>query len=258
MGKYVLSQSVSQTDEFSIASSRDMMATTDSTNDIQRAPAPWTLSGDFAYLFLHGSRSALTQFNEDPNPEKTPFRGGAGGILVVRYSNSPVGPYDELIVFPGCYQFKDTTYYRISQIYVSSMESVVNGRRNWAVPKKLAIFRWTDNYTRVQISLPGEDQPFCTLRVRPRLYCLPAGSGLIPASFRTLLQPALDDNGPPERYFRITPTCSGWFRPWVQLVDFQTDGKEIPSEKDLPVYRFGVGYEAFTLVFPEAEEILIE
>ena len=234
------------------------MATTDSTSYIQRAPAPWTLAGDFAYLFLHGSRSALSQFNEDPNPDKTPFRGGSGGILLVRYNDSPVGPYDELIIFPGCYQFKDKTYYRISQIYVSTMDSVVNGRRNWAVPKKLAIFKWSDHYTSVQIFLPEQKQPFCTLRVRPRLYCFPAGSSLVPASFRTLLQPSLKDNGSPSRYFRITPTCSGWFRPWVQLLEFRTDGKEIPSEKDLPVYRFGIGYEAFQLVFPISEEIFNE
>ena len=228
------------------------------SSEIKKAPAPWTLSGQSAYLFLHGTRSILPQFNENIDPEKTPFQGGKGGVLLVRYTDSPVGPYDELILFPGCFQFGDGTYYRISQIYVSSIESVVNGRRNWAVPKKLAIFQWSDNDTRVKIFLPNADQPFCTIRIRPRLYCFPASSALVPASFRTLVQPSLDDNDLPQRYFKITPTCSGWFRPWVQLVEFHTDGKEIPSEKDLPLYTFGIGYEAFTLVFPTAEQILIE
>lgn len=226
--------------------------------EVKNAPAPWTLSGDFAYLFVHGSRPALAQFHEDSDPEKCPFRGGAGAVLLVRYSDSPVGPYDELIIIPGSYQYGNTSYYRISQIYVSSMDSVVNGRRNWAVPKKLAKFQWNENYTSVKIFLPNADQPFCTIRWRPRLYCFPASSALVPVSLRTLLQPSLEENGSPARYFKIVPTCSGWFRPWVQLLEFRTDGKEIPSEKDLPLYSFGVGYEAFTLVFPTAEQILIE
>lgn len=225
-------------------------------SQVKAAPAPWTLSGQLSYLFIHGPRSIQEQFNENADPIRSPFRGGRGGVLLVRYTDSPVGPYDELILLPGCYQFGETTYYRITQIYVSSMASVVNGRRNWSVPKKLAIFRWTDNDTAVKIFLPDQEQPFCTMRVRPRLYCFPASSAIVPASFRTLLQPSLEENADPGRYFKITPTCSGWFRPLVQLLEFQTDGKEIPSHEQLPLYTFGVGYEAFTLVFPKAEEIL--
>ena len=227
-------------------------------SSVVEAPAPWTLKGQCAYLFLHRTRTIFPEFNENSDSTQTPYRGGGGGILLVKYADSPVGPYDELILFPGCYQFGDSTFYRISQIYVSTMESVVNGRRNWAVPKKLARFEWSENNTRVKISLPGKEQPFCTIQIRPRLYCFPAGSTLIPTSFRTLVQPALPDNGEPFRYFKITPTCSGWFRPWVQLIDFSTDGEEIPSHKNLPIYSYGIGYEDFTLIFPEAEQISLD
>ena len=86
------------------------------TDNIKDAPAPWTLEGQVAYLFIHGSRAVQDSFNENPDPVLSPFRGGLGGLMLVRYTDSPVGPYDELILVPGCYQFGDKTYYRISQI----------------------------------------------------------------------------------------------------------------------------------------------
>ncbi|CAF1362267.1 unnamed protein product [Rotaria sp. Silwood1] len=228
----------------------------DNMNKIKDAPAPWTLNGQVAYLFVHGSRSIQESFNENPDPIRSPFRGGIGGMLLVRYTDSPVGPYDELLFFPGCYQFGDTTYYRISQIYVSSMDSVINGRRNWSVPKKLARFCWNDDNTYVKIFLPECDEPFCRIRVRPRLYCFPMSSIIIPSSFRTLLQSPLDEQTDKNIYLKITPTCSGWFRPLVELIEFHTDGKEIPSHEQLSLYTYGVGYEAFTLIFPKAEQVL--
>jgi hypothetical protein len=227
----------------------------ENTNKIKDAPAPWTLTGQVAYLFLHGSRSAQEAFNENPDPIQSPFRGGVGGMMLIRYTDSPVGPYDELLFFPGYYQFGDTTYYRISQIYVSSLDSVVNGRRNWGVPKKLARFHWSDNNTSAKIFLPESAEPFCTIRVRPRLYCLPVNSGLVPSSFRTLLQSSLDEENV---YLKIIPSCSGWFRPVVQLIEFHTDGKEIPSHEQFSMYTYGVGYEAFTLLFPKAERVVYE
>ncbi|UJR22931.1 hypothetical protein I4U23_025958 [Adineta vaga] len=225
------------------------------TNKIKDAPAPWTLTGSVSYLFYHKSRIAQDSFNENPDPIRSPFRGGFGGIILVRYTNSPVGPYDELILVPGCYQFGDRTYNRISQIYVSSLDSVINGRRNWNVPKKLAIFRWNDDSTYAKIYLPDQDEPFCTIRVQPRFYCLPVSSAIVPAGFRTLLQPPLEETEDKTNYCKIVPSCSGWFRPIVQLLEFHTDGKEIPSHDQLPIYTYGVGYETFTLIFPEAEPV---
>lgn len=229
----------------------------DNTNKVKDAPSPWTLNGQVAYLFIHGSRSAQESFNENSDPIRSPFRGGLGGIVLIRYADSPVGPYDELLIFPGCYQFGDTTYYRISQIYVSSLDSVINGRRNWGIPKKLAIFQWSDNNTSVKIFLPDNNEPFCTIRVRPRLYCLPVKGAIIPSSFRTILQPSLDEENDKNIYLKTTLSFSGWFRPLVELTEFCTDGKEIPSHEQLPVYTYGVGCEAFTITFPEAEQVVV-
>jgi hypothetical protein len=230
------------------------MSKADSSN-VKDAPAPWTLSGQVAYFFVHNSSEALSSSDEYSIPTVSPFRGGRGGILLIRYADSPVGPYDEFLLIPGCYQFGQNTYYRVTKIYVSTMDSVTNGRRNWAVPKKLAIFRWSDNDTMVKIFLPNHDEPFCTLKVRPRLYCFPASSAVIPASLRTLLQPPMQENDASRCFLKTVFTCSGWFRPLVQLIEFHTDGKEIPSHEQLSLYKYGFGYEAFTLVFPKPEEL---
>lgn len=228
----------------------------DNSKHVINAPAPWSLKGEVSYLFAHGQRSIQESFNENSEPIRSPYRGGMGGVMLVRYTASPVGPYDELILIPGYYQFGQTTYYRISQIYVSSLDSVINGRRNWNVPKKLARFCWNDNNTSVKVFLPESDEPFCTIRVRPRLYCFPVSSAVIPTSFRSLLQPPLEEGTDKNTFLKTVPSCSGWFRPLVELLEFHTDGKEIPSHEDLPMYKYGVGYEAFTLIFPEAEKVL--
>ena len=59
---------------------------------------------------------------------------------IIRYSETPVGPYDELAILPGTFsgvgrdgaKKRDS---RITGIWVSSEETLINGRRNWNIPK---------------------------------------------------------------------------------------------------------------------------
>ncbi|KAL2867802.1 uncharacterized protein BJX67DRAFT_352280, partial [Aspergillus lucknowensis] len=62
--------------------------------------------------------------------------------MIVRYEDSEVGPYDELILIPGRAVNPHTgkAEMRISTIYVSTDASVWNGRRNWNIPKQRAVF----------------------------------------------------------------------------------------------------------------------
>ncbi|KAH9810601.1 hypothetical protein DFH28DRAFT_902754 [Melampsora americana] len=74
------------------------------------------------------------------------FCGGAGTVQIIRYHSSPVGPYDELMIVPGEFSLpKDlgaSSLPKITRVYVSSLQSVYNGRTHWNVPKNLAHFEF--------------------------------------------------------------------------------------------------------------------
>jgi hypothetical protein len=122
--------------------------------DISPVPGPWTLKAKL-YLFatiikpvnpqdpvLQGlppgsynpsenlHPSALAPVNDAPQ-----WKGGLTNAVLVRYEDSPVGPYDELMFavdgFTNPHQ--KGTAGRITNIYVSSRQSVWNGRNNWSV-----------------------------------------------------------------------------------------------------------------------------
>ncbi|KAI8635450.1 hypothetical protein F5Y19DRAFT_407830 [Xylariaceae sp. FL1651] len=89
-------------------------------------------------------------------------QGGISQFQVIRYTESPVGPYDELIVCPGYFKYekeeggrrKTKKNARISRIYVSQKYTCWNGRTNWNIPKHLARFEWedlVDGATRVRV-----------------------------------------------------------------------------------------------------------
>ncbi|KAL2833586.1 hypothetical protein BJY01DRAFT_90862 [Aspergillus pseudoustus] len=63
-------------------------------------------------------------------------------VMIVRYDDSDVGPYDELILIPGrsVNPHSGKADLRITTIYVSTDASVWNGRRNWNIPKHRAVF----------------------------------------------------------------------------------------------------------------------
>jgi hypothetical protein len=62
-------------------------------------------------------------------------------VMIIRYEETDVGPYDELIFIPGRAANPKTgkKEMRISNIYVSTDASVWNGRRNWST-KTLLFF----------------------------------------------------------------------------------------------------------------------
>ncbi len=54
--------------------------------------------------------------------------------MLATYTSTPVGGYDELIVSQP-FTVKDETVMRVTRIYVSTMDTLVNGRENWDVAK---------------------------------------------------------------------------------------------------------------------------
>lgn len=114
---------------------------------IPAVPPPWTLKGD-VYLFSFWSsraqaRAGLPDMAYSPLEKKSSYGadgkpvGGLGMIQVIRYHDSPVGPYDEMILVPGSFDYEREDEQgrrrtgrspRISRIYVSQKHTCYNGR----------------------------------------------------------------------------------------------------------------------------------
>lgn len=134
------------------------------TCDIPIAPPPWTLNAK-AWTFLYTDTDTDNPPPQNPNnmPETLqstlppgayhPFetihpsalqrlsngesqfqKSWLKTVMILRYTDSEVGPYDELMLIPGSAVNPHTgkKELRISAIYVSTDASVWNGRRNWS------------------------------------------------------------------------------------------------------------------------------
>lgn len=108
------------------------------STQIQRVPPPWTchytayigtfyvsaksgLPRDVAYEPLEASSAEFA--------EAGVWKGGLVMIQLLRYSSTPVGPYDEMILLPGNFDVPGGygSYTRITRIYVSQRETTYNG-----------------------------------------------------------------------------------------------------------------------------------
>lgn len=128
------------------------MDETTPSSTIKKAPAPWTCKAQIYALYFY-SRSGgggtadaqatlrastvayapLERNSFFASPEAGQLVGGIGSIMVIRYTETPVGPYDELLVIPGSYTYPTSeqqlkTNARISRIYVSQKDTLYNGR----------------------------------------------------------------------------------------------------------------------------------
>jgi len=150
-------------------------------------PPPWRLRGDGHGLlaWMPGGRPGL--------------------MLFVRYLDSDVGPYDELLWLDVWgLSVGGSRRHTLSRIYVSTEASVFNGRVNWGIPKELAAFSVTSlgaRSERVEVtSAMGRVASF-SYRSSPR--SLPVNAGLLPARWRALVQVA---DG---RSFETVPSARG-------------------------------------------------
>ncbi|KAL2824969.1 hypothetical protein BJY01DRAFT_262807 [Aspergillus pseudoustus] len=134
--------------------------------------------------------------NEEKSPfAKQTFAGGLQACVIVRYLQSPIGAYDELLWIPGAFEipWSGEQTYRATRAYVSTDDSVSIGRRNWNVPKMLANFEFTPSesghlpYSRVSVSPYDETEPFMQLDLQPMFLgsrpFLPINTKYVPINF---------------------------------------------------------------------------
>jgi len=149
------------------------------------APPPWQTKCDIYWLPSYG-RGPLPANAYSPLEASSPtfadpaqsgdFKGGLGLVMIIRYSETPVGSYNEMIYMPGSFQVpregaKPAS--RVTRIYVDQKETTYNGRLNWNLPKHLVRFTFTNlnNPARIQVQVFPPDttatSPFFTATVKP-------------------------------------------------------------------------------------------
>jgi hypothetical protein len=108
---------------------------------IQRLPAnlaeaPWSVTGESLIWMSRGGRASARALPSS-------VRGNARGLGVVggmvRYSDTPVGTYDEVFGAVG-FRHNGKVTGTVAFMAVDSEASLVGGRTNWAMPKTLAEF----------------------------------------------------------------------------------------------------------------------
>ncbi len=98
-------------------------------------PAPWELACEAVVWFGRGGGSAAAALP----PVLRSSRALAVVGAMVRYRDTPVGPYDEVVGLVASHD-GPSPWGHVAFMGVDSDESLVGGRVNWAVPKTCATF----------------------------------------------------------------------------------------------------------------------
>lgn len=132
-------------------------ATTETTADVNTiipTPPPWTCRATVYTIGYWTSAAAasdpaFSSMAYAPLEREAPYgskewgtpRGGISMIQLIRYSETPAGKYDELVIVPGSFDYpapdadktgapKTASALRISRIYVSQRNTCWNGRKS--------------------------------------------------------------------------------------------------------------------------------
>lgn len=151
------------------------------TNKVEKFPAPWNLKGK-GYIIVYAlCKDFVEKEGNVPEFLKGKFAGGFGALMLVDYEESNAGPYGEMLFIPGKFKFKNKRLDTISKIYVSTMESVVNGRNNWGIPKERADFKFTKNdKNRENISINLEGENIAEFVLKSGKLSFPVSTSLMP------------------------------------------------------------------------------
>ncbi|MDY6941469.1 MAG: acetoacetate decarboxylase family protein [Pseudomonadota bacterium] len=153
-------------------------------------PAPWTLHGVGYILAIRMPRDLLDNESNIPPSLAGQRKGPIACVMLVDYAQSNAGPYRELLYIPGLFRFPGAIRPSITRIYVSTMTSVMNGRKNWGIPKDRCDFdiRYgadgIDHFT-----MQAEDGTvFAEFSFRHKGFQIPINTRLIPKAFHTFSQ----------------------------------------------------------------------
>lgn len=155
-------------------------------NVIAEVPAPWSLTGSGYIILITLRESFVTQSCFVPESLAGSFSGGIGTIMLVDYVSSDAGPYKEILFIPGRFSFQGRNLFSITKIYVSTMNSVVNGIRNWGIPKELAQFNISQTGNERVVHIDRDGVCFAELCFKHYPIHVPITTALVPPALRTL------------------------------------------------------------------------
>lgn len=168
-------------------------------------------------------------------------------LLYVDYQESDCGPYRELIALGAGFDFGGETLPSITRIYVSTYESVVNGRANWGIPKDRADFaveRTATGGERITVSREGRS--FARLELQGIGLALPATSALLPLAWRSVAQHWQGQE------YRIALGAKGKAR-LARVVDWSFDAALFPDFAPTRVLA-AAHLPSFEMIFPVAQQ----
>src|SRR5262249_36096513 len=151
-------------------------------------PAPWTLTGDAYVFLLRFHERFIHEQSSLPDALAGCAEGKTSVLMYVDYSSSNVGPYRELLYIPCRFRVGGRLYWSITRIYVSTLDSVVNGRENWGIPKDRADFEVSREGGIDRIKVSKDGHVFADLSLKAQLFGVPASSMVLPEAMRTLVQ----------------------------------------------------------------------
>lgn len=205
------------------------------------ALAPWNLSGRGFILAYRFPENFVRESCFLPEEWKMLKWNGLGYIMLVDYVDSPVGPYHELLIIPGEARLGGSRLRTISKIYVDSLFSMDNGRKNWGIPKELTDFSWAHNHRQHFIQV-GSLVPWFEITLETRSIPFPVDTRLLPIHLYQKL-----DN----QIFRITPSGKGTGYLTV-IKDIRVDPSFFP-EVNLLKPLAAIYVDPFRMTFPVAE-----
>lgn len=213
--------------------------------DAPAAPAPWRLAGDGWILLLELPQAVRHDPRHLPPALRDRPLGGPAIVMFVDYAASPAGPYRELLYIPGRFTLADGRHaWSVTRIYVSTWDSVVNGRRNWGIPKDRADFSRQQANGAEQLHASVDGRKVAELELKAHGPRLPARAGLLPAAMRRLVQYHAGSR------FELAPGAHGGVR-LARATRLASDPALFPALADARV-RLALKAERFTLEFPVA------
>lgn len=190
---------------------------------VPQAPAPWDITGNGYIVAVWMPREVIDNNSFLPPDLAHTHRGRLALMMFVDYHESPCGAYKELLYIPGPLSFSSQRTRSITRCFVSTYDSVVNGRRNWGIPKDRADFRiyyGKDGVDRVRVQHQGHT--FAEFAFQEKGPSTPFNAALIPRFLRTLGQ-----HWEGHEYI-YTPSATGHVQ-WATMLEAQFDARYFPD-----------------------------